>query len=346
VSKGCVGVRVGNQFVREHRRSLLLTLLSPCPPYSAHDRAETNALLRQLLANQEQTLANQEQTLANQEQTLANQEQTLANQEQTLANQEQTLIEAHHTRRLLEMQAGEDVASAATPVFYEEQARTMLRDVLRFRCGLKIVHGDRVHRLHGEIPAYAELEVESVEWDFRAFVAVDAGPVPYPGKTADFIIYPDHAAYRRPPALIEPRHLSPLKVPLPDDTLGLVACDYVAIFETTTSDNWNKSKGARKSLLQRLEERLRVTLERAKSVSPMTTSISDVVAVVGVVSPFSCQRSMVSDVAAFPLLAELLDRSRFVFVNQSLVLPAVGRNAGAGGPPGGGVAAAAALKTP
>ena len=101
--------------------------------------------------------------------------------------------------------------------------------MLRFRCGLKIVHGDRVHRLHGEIPAYAELEVESVEWDFRAFVAVDAGPVPLPGMTADFIIYPDHAAYRRPPAPLAPRHLSPLKVPLLDDTLGLVACDYVAI---------------------------------------------------------------------------------------------------------------------
>ncbi len=228
---------------------------------------------------------------------------------------------------------GADAASAATPAEYEEQGRSRLPAVLRERCGLIVEPGAPPHRLQGEIEAYRDLGVESVEWDFRAFVTVSEVRVPNPRKDDGFIIYPDHAEYTRPRRLGSPRHLSPFKVKSRDgDELGMVVCDYIAIFEMTTSEKWNEARGGKKLLLQRLEERLIVTLERAKSVDASVRSIEDVVAVAGVVGTHSCQKSMVKDVAAFPLLKSLQALARFVFVRQEYS----GARGGAGSSGGGG----------
>jgi hypothetical protein len=86
----------------------------------------------------------------------------------------------------------------------------------------------------------------------------------------------------------------------------------MAIFEITTSVDWAKP------LLPRLEARLRVTLDRARALADGIEGILDVCAVIGVVSPASCQRSVAARVAAgvFPLLSTMMHNGRFVFLQR------------------------------
>ena len=210
-------------------------------------------------------------------------------------------------RLLAHLGLGDDDNSSTgkTSAAYEEAARAYLPGVLIRHCGLNVIPFVPVHRLQFEIGATAG--VESLEWNFRAPVRVKSTPPSAPTKNQTFIIYPAQDSYLRPDARV-PRAISPLK-----SRGETVKCDYLAIFEVTTGPQWAKS------LLLRLEERLYVTLERYKVVALERgdVHITDVVAVVGVVSPFSCQRSVAHNMAGgrFPLLHAMQEHARFVFVH-------------------------------
>ena len=171
----------------------------------------------------------------------------------------------------------------------------------------------------------------SAEWDFCAPVTVISLPPPAAAADASFFIYPAHEAYIRPQRPQQPRYLTPTKAP---GALHPFACDFIAVFEITTSSNWAKL------LLIRLEERLRVSLQRACAMDGASADggggsgggssdgkgsssasdrkalgILDVVAVIGVVSPFSCRRGVAARLAAdgaLVLLREMAQAGRFV----------------------------------
>ena len=223
---------------------------------------------------------------------------------------------------------GADEAFAATPAGYVECGRRLLRAQLERRCGLRILDGAALQRLEG---GAIDADGRSVEWDFCASAAVSSAPPSAAAEDASFAIYYTHAAYIRPLRPQQPRHLTPSKAP---GELHPIACDFMAVFEITTSSNWAKL------LLIRLEERLRVSLQRACAMDGASAdggggsgggssdgkgsssasdrkalSILDVVAVIGVVSPFSCRRGVAARLAAdgaLVLLREMAQAGRFV----------------------------------
>ncbi len=203
--------------------------------------------------------------------------------------------------------AGDDATTAETPAAYESRARRTLISELERHCGLRVLTGASTHRLQGDILGAGG---RSVEWDFRAPVTVFDVPPSHSSASDEFIIYPKHPSYARPPRPSEPRTLTPTKV-----VGGAAAppCDFLAIFEVTTKEKWSAE------LLPRLEERLFLSLDRARSnATSEIAGILDVVAVVGVVSPFSCQRSVAQRLAtnSHRLLGEMATAGRFVFIEM------------------------------
>lgn len=196
---------------------------------------------------------------------------------------------------VLREQAAVEGESAATPAAYEEGGRAYISGELERRFGLRAVLCASAHRLEGEIMDDAH---SSVEWDFRMPVTVSAAPT-HPGKAADFLVFPDKDQYARPPQPAIGRHLTPSKLPGGAEPLP---CDYAAIFEITTSGYWPKA------LLPRLEARLRVSLDRARALTAGIEGILDVCAVIGVVSPLTCQRGVAARITAgvFPLLSAMM----------------------------------------
>ena len=196
-----------------------------------------------------------------------------------------------------------------TPADYEEAARPFLRDiVLPQWLGLQPLAGTLLERAEGDVGGF--------QWDFRAPVRVSTLPPSGPPIGKSLIVYPSYDGYVRPSASPVGRELTPTK--LPGATAPPLA-DFMAIFEVTTSSSWSSLEPG--SLLWRLEERLYVSLQRAngltRSSAPLT--ITDVVAVVGVVGTFNRQRSVGTLMArpnAPPLLCELMNQARFVFVYQ------------------------------
>lgn len=91
-------------------------------------------------------------------------------------------------------------------------------------------------------------------------------------------------------------------------------CHFVAIFEITTSRGWSKK------LLSRLEERLTVSLDRARHLSKDITGILDVCAVIGVVAPEHCQQSIANklNTMTIPLLHSMMSEGRFVWLLQAV----------------------------
>ena len=88
----------------------------------------------------------------------------------------------------------------------------------------------------------------------------------------------------------------------------------------TTSDKWAKPS-SRSFLLDLIEARLRISLMRAQTTScDNTLQIDNVVAVVGVVGQYHCQKSVAMNVkvVSCPLLNRLMQVARFVFVKQHL----------------------------
>ena len=211
-------------------------------------------------------------------------------------------------RAELRASAGDDAATAETPAAYESRARRTLVSELERRCGLRVLTGASPHRLQGDI---LDASSRSVEWDFRAPVTLFDALPSHSTASDEFVIYPSHGAYVRPPRPSAPRILTPTRV-----TGGATAappCDFLAIFEATTKERWSAE------LLPRLEERLLVSLDRARSnATGDIAGILDVVAVIGVVSPYSCQRSIAPRLPTYRLLSEMAAAGRFVFVEMEL----------------------------
>jgi len=216
-------------------------------------------------------------------------------------------------RRLLELLRPEersDGTSAATPGDYEDSGRAHLLAIFEDTFGLRVMRNASPHRLQGEIEG-TEL-IGSCEWDFRVPVMCSGAPA-HPQKSNNLVIFPDLDSYMRPPTPDRARRLTSTK--LAGATVD-TSCDFIAIFEITIVAKWAKA------LVTRLEQRLAVTLDRARAIQPVEgrdagpLGIVDVVAVVGVVGILSCQHSVPSYVTRVdtPLLHALMVAGRFVFV--------------------------------
>ena len=236
--------------------------------------------------------------------------------------------------------AGDAGASVKTPADYEEAARTSLRDVVLPQwLGLLPLAGALLERAEGSVHVDGYTDVQ---WDFRTPVRLSAVPPSRPAAGRSMVVYPSYPSYVRPNPPPVQRHLTPTKVP---SAATLPDADYMAIFEVTTKDKWSQLGRDDLSLLWRLEERLVVSLERAKAlkvVGAAPLDITDVVAVVGVVGVFSCKESVSTLMArrrgrsaAPPLLCKLMDQARFVFVYQHYGDPSEGGSSPSGGGAGG-----------
>jgi len=90
----------------------------------------------------------------------------------------------------------------------------------------------------------------------------------------------------------------------------------MAVFEITTARRWPTG------LLERLERRLAVSLDRARDLNRDSSELGilDVVAVVGVLGTDACLRSVSDRLArhsTMPLLTQMADAARFVFILRS-----------------------------
>lgn len=211
-------------------------------------------------------------------------------------------------QELLRQELVLDDASASTPVAYEESGRLHLLSIFEGTFGLRVLSNARVHRAEHEIV----VEGGNVEWDFR--VPVMCSGVVSAAKTSTFIIYPDQPSYIRPPRPLRARQLTPTKIVAGVSTVE-TRSDFMAIFEITTTKEWAKN------LAPRLEQRLAVSLDRARTLQlegEAALTILDVVAVVGVLGILSCLRSIPSQVtkAKTPLLFQMMEAARFVFVHM------------------------------
>ncbi len=131
-----------------------------------------------------------------------------------------------------------------------------------------------------------------IEWDFRCPVLIVAAPAA--GAAAapeEFVIFADKANYTRP-APLPSRLVTPTKY----GAAAPPSAHYLAIMEITTEAQWTRPNPSRPGLLERLDIRLRQTLERAGSDPTLglshVTSITDLVAVVGVVAPAPYSQSV------------------------------------------------------
>jgi len=225
----------------------------------------------------------------------------------------------------------DDNATHFTPADYEESARFFLRDtVLPHWLGLLVVPGVRIERLEGDISGAG---YNNFQWDFRAPVTVSSLPPSQCGKSSNFVVYPSWDSYTRPEKPSSSIRLTPTKVA---NAREPPVADFMAIFEVTITSKWADFKDGQ-SLLTRLEERLFVSLARANALRSADTpelNILDVVAVVGVVGVFNCQRkiatvraeSITNDTirpASSSLLWKLMDAGRFVFVRQAYGDPSI-----------------------
>ena len=265
------------------------------------------ALLATMMANAEKVQA--EQKAAQAEQKAAQAEQKAALAEQKAALDELTKEVKGLKGRLAELQA-EEVASAATPKEYEDAGRAFISDELERRFGLRAIADASPNRV-----------IDDSQWDYRMPVTMSGAPPTHPGKQGEeFVIFPAMERYVCPPRPKEGRQLTPTKTP---GAASPPACDYIVIFEITTSRAW--SAGRSSPMLLRLEQRLRVTLDRARATAAdIPDDILSVCALVGVVAPASCQESVAAKMesaarsGSLPHLTKMMREGRFVFLRRSL----------------------------
>jgi len=201
--------------------------------------------------------------------------------------------------------SGSDAASGATPAEYEESGRKYLRDNFERLFGLRILDAACAQRAQGDIVTRGSA---SFEWDFRVPVNISGSPS-FHTEAPGSHIYPAHERYLRPARPARARELTPSKLP----SGAATESDFMAIFEITTTKRWTSG------LLPRLEQRLAVSLDRARALDPDSPHlrILDVVAVIGVIGVDACQMSvatLLATRAGMPLLKEMADAARFVFV--------------------------------
>ena len=210
-------------------------------------------------------------------------------------------------RTIIQMLSQPDGTTVLSDPEYEDQARYKLHEILLSRCGLVVARGADVSRAG----------LEGQEWDFRAPVLFSA-TAPHPNGEPDvFEIFPRKPSYVRPEA-VEARHVTPTKF---SGEASPPAAHYLAILEMTTARKWTHSSGGssgREGLLERLEKRLAISLDRAHSRGFVREkNILELVAVVGVVAPepySDSVRDRMSKADAPPLLKKMMDASRFVFI--------------------------------
>jgi len=208
-------------------------------------------------------------------------------------------------RALRETFALGDVVTEESDVEYEERVRAQLPSILLHRCGLEVPDG---------VTEFHRASLGGQEWDFRTPVLVTTGaPAGASAETDEFVVFESKPAYVRP-ARPSVRHLKP------ETYSGAAApplAHYLAIFEITTSEKWTHPRGGKPGLLQRLETRLRLCFERARHTDASISSITDVVAVVGVVAPSPYTASVRHHMAnrgAPPFLRQMMNAGRFVFI--------------------------------
>jgi hypothetical protein len=269
------------------------------------DNPDIKTILATMMANAEKAQAEQKAAQAEQKAAQAEQKAALAELAKEVRELKGELVATN--KRLAELQA-DDVASATTPKEYEDLGRAFISGELERRFGLRAIADASPNRA-----------VDGLQWDYRLPVTVSGAPPTHPGKQGEeFIIYPDMERYFCPPRPKEGRQLTPTKTP---GAAVPPACDYMVVFEITTSRSW--TAGSRPMLL-RLEQRLRITLDRARSTTAgVPDDILSVCALVGVVSPFSCQDSVRAKMAnaeadgSLPLLSKMMGGGRFVFLLKS-----------------------------
>lgn len=214
--------------------------------------------------------------------------------------------------KMLRNDDGSDATSGgATPAEYETAGRAYLQANFERLFGLRILEAAHAHRAEGDIVSRGA----TVEWDFR--VPVNISGSPSFRRAPECHIYPNHERYLPPMRPARARELTPTKLP----NGAASASDFMAVFEMTTAKRWPSG------LLKRLEQRLAVSLDRARSLNPGPDDLGilDVVAVVGVIGTDACVQS-VSTVLAMraavetPLLKALADAARFVFVLRPFVV--------------------------
>lgn len=218
----------------------------------------------------------------------------------------------------MDAEAGTLVSPHSHNPAYEHLAYQFIIANMPQLCGWTVQGKIPIQRFQGDLSDF--------EWDARVFL--DSVPLSAMGTLTllnpdgrDFIVYGGHALFNRPPA-VDKRTLSPFR----SRSSGLrVAAEYVGIFEVTRVYDWTRQSGSRSPLLPRLELRLGVSLERAIAVaaevgSPKPSSILDVVGVIGVcgvndcVAAVSGSLSSVAGRGEFPLLSQLFDAGRFIFI--------------------------------
>ena len=221
------------------------------------------------------------------------------------------IIESRETRSLVKQLASQLSGSASgtsiiTDADYENQVRAALSGILLERCGLEVVRG-----AEGNRSAF-----EGMEWDYRVPVLIatvhgDSRSVP-----GEFEVFPNKHHYERP-VHHSARSVTPTQI---GSSLYAPAAHYLAILEITTTVSWTKAT-TRPGLLQRLEQRLTKSLDRAYSMKYIERKcITDLVAVVGVVAPEAYStsvRDLMAHTDAPPLLKEMMTAGRFVFVRFS-----------------------------
>ena len=212
--------------------------------------------------------------------------------------------------------------SVLSDAAYEDMARLKLPAILLERCGLEVVRGADASRTG----------LEGLEWDFRVPVLI-AATQPHPNSSAGvFETFPRKAFYTRPPA-IEARIVSPTHSSGAETGSSAY---YLAILEVTVASKWTHRSSSREGLLERLEQRLFLSVERAFSNGLISTrKVTDLVAVVGVVAPepySESVRSRMAEPGVLPLLKAMMEAGRFVFIG----LPKLSQEPAGVGPGGDG----------
>jgi hypothetical protein len=217
---------------------------------------------------------------------------------------------------IVEATAEAEFASFRSDPGYETYVRNALPRALLYRCGLEVPQC--VNEFHRQ-------DLGVIEWDFRCPVLIAAAPAA--GAAAapeEFVIFADKANYTRP-APLPSRLVTPTKY----GAAAPPSAHYLAIMEITTAAQWTRPTSSRPGLLERLEVRLRTTgtLERARSDPTLglshVTSITDLVAVVGVVAPAPYSTSVRQRLAnavgdELGRLREMTAAGRFVFIRMEL----------------------------
>lgn len=214
------------------------------------------------------------------------------------------LIKESVTAALAAHQDASITSTVLSDEAYEDKVRALLPGILLRKCGLETIRGADVNR-HSFL---------GMEWDFRVPVTV-AETAPHSNADPDFVVFPSRLHYIRPEP-VTARNVTPTKF---GGAQVPPAAHYLAIIEATVSSKWTKST-LRPGLLTRLEQRLRVSLDRAISEGVTgVTKITDLVSVVGVAAPTEYTMSVRAIMSASAgdsapiLLKELMDAGRFVF---------------------------------